>query len=436
VAALDARLSRDLDRHFLDKGASEVIHGHFYGFDGGFESGRVSKRWIEAAPESAYANAARGAYYLYRAKAARGGAFAQRTPRENFQRMSTLADTAVGHLKKALEIEPRLMEAHANLIELAKIDSRDDLMRETVETAEAMDPGCRAWAQDYLDSLLPKWGGSWEVYFAFAESRLKHVKKRPLISIVAAMPLIDAGLQLLNAERYEEALKVAEEAMRRSTHIAPMRDAAFAMESIDGADRWRQLMYLLAESRTPDGSPYAARIRGRLLFELAQDVEWAALAIERAVDMDPASAWGQRMLGMVRWRQNRLDEAFLAFDEAIADPGERKISLYAASSAAIETRQIERARPYVERLRREYPEFAWGWYFVGHLGTLEQDGYVEIGGETHEAFKKFVELADRKDPDQRRAAIETAQWLKLLEHDAARAERRAKRRAEQGGSEP
>ncbi len=244
------------------------------------------------------------------------------------------------------------------------------------------------------------------------------------------MPLIEEANQLRRAKRYEETLKVAEEAMRLSTHIAPMRDAGLSMAHIEGADRWRQLMYLLAESRTPDGSAPAAWARAELLLDHAKDLEWGAMALERAVAMEPANSWGQHSLGIVRVRQGRLEEAFSAFDEAIADPGVRESALYFASQAAIENQQLERARTYVTRLRREYPEQPWGWYFLGHLGTLEQDGRMEIDGETHRAFKTFVEVADRKDPDQRKAALDIAQWLKLVEHDAARAERQAKRRAE------
>lgn len=430
TAVLEERMKRELDRHFLDEGASEIIHGHFSVFDGKFESGRVTQRWLEAAPDSPFAHVARGIYYTRRAWGARGGAWAQKTPRENLQRMSALADIAVEHLEKAIELEPKLLVAHATLIDVANLASRDELMVRTVRAADQIDPGCRTWTQEYAISLEPRWGGSWESLQSFAKSREHHVSRRPMMAIVAAKPLIDQAYQLRIAERYEESLKVAEEAMRLSTHIGPMRDAGLSMVHIENADRWRQLMYLLAESRTSGGNPAAARVRAERLLDLAKDVEWGALALERAVAMEPANSWGHHSLGIVRVRQGRLEEAFPAFDEAIADPKLRESALYLASQAAIENQQLERARTYVTRLRREYPEQPWGWYFLGHLGTLEQDGRMEIDGETHRAFKTFVEVADRKDPDQRKAALDIAQWLKLVEHDAARAERQAKRRAE------
>jgi tetratricopeptide (TPR) repeat protein len=436
TAALDERLERELDRHFLDEGASEIIHGHFYAFEGKYEAGRVSQRWLEAAPDSPYAHAARGIYYVQRAWDARGGAFAQKTPRENFQRMSALVDTAVEHLDKAIELEPRLIVAHAALVEVASLASRDELMVRAVRAADQLDPGCRAWTQEYARSLEPKWGGSWESLRSFAESRERQIHRRPMMAITAAMPLIEEANQLRRAKRYEESLKVAEEAMRLSTHIAPMRDAGLSMVHIESADRWRQLMYLLAESRTPDGSEPAAWVRAELLLDLAKDLEWGAMALERAVAMEPANSWGQHSLGIVRVRQGRLEEAFPAFDEAIADPGVRESALYFASHAAIENKLFERARPYVDRLQREYPEQAWGWYFAGHLGFLEQDGHIEVGGDVHQAFKKFVELADRDDPDQRKASMEISRWLRVLDREASRAETRAERSLERDGKEP
>ncbi|WP_091462160.1 hypothetical protein [Frateuria terrea] len=60
LAALEARFKADLERHFVKQPFSEIIHSDFVAFDASQEAGRLSQRWLDQAPHSAFALTARG----------------------------------------------------------------------------------------------------------------------------------------------------------------------------------------------------------------------------------------------------------------------------------------------------------------------------------------------------------------------------------------
>lgn len=108
-AGLDALFQHDLERHFSADHFSEVIHTDFVPFEhAGNDANLLSQEWLEKAPESPFANLARGMYLLASARAARGVEWASDTPRENMDRMSDFAVMAARHIDKALRLEPRL----------------------------------------------------------------------------------------------------------------------------------------------------------------------------------------------------------------------------------------------------------------------------------------------------------------------------------------
>jgi len=63
LAALEARFKADLEHHFVKQPFSEIIHSDFVAFDAPQEAGRLSQRWLDPAPRSAFALTARGTYF-------------------------------------------------------------------------------------------------------------------------------------------------------------------------------------------------------------------------------------------------------------------------------------------------------------------------------------------------------------------------------------
>lgn len=403
VAALEARLAADLERHYSDKDFSENIHAHFFDIGGGSDSGRLTQAWIEAAPESPFAHVARGHWNRGMARMARGGRWASETPRENFERMDAYADAAIASYERALELEPRLTEAHAGIIAVARLGGRDAEMKRAVWQARELAPGCRFWGHALMVSLEPRWGGSYEQMAHFAYTLKPHFAERPMAAIVATMPKVHLANQLYRADKWSEAEVVAKDATRHTTHIAPYFDAGMAILRQGSGNRWEALMYLLGESRFPPGSAYAARRRGELIWDLTGDIEWAGLSIERAVQLEPENGLGQLLLGGIRGSQGRVDEAEAAYLEAMRDPAQRREALRYLSALLIAQGEVPRAARYVETLTKEYPDYGWGWFFNAMVVIDRKGGsFSPDDEEVMAAFKKFEQTADPEDPSQLR----------------------------------
>lgn len=60
-----------------------------------------------------------------------------------------------------------------------------------------------------------------------------------------------------------------------------------------------------------------------------------------------------------------------------------------------------KAAPYVDRLRREYPDDGRGLMFVIDLQAMQRGGDMDIA-----QMKQFLKRADREDPAQKRYAEE------------------------------
>lgn len=403
IEALETKLSAELERHYADKDFSENIHAHFFEIEGGSEWGRLTQAWIEAAPESPFAHVARGHWNRGMASMARGGKWASETPRENFERMDAYGDAAIASYERALELEPRLTEAHAGIISVARLGGREEAMKKAVRQARKLAPACRAWGHPLMVALEPRWGGSYPQMAQFAETLKPYIAERPMAAIVAAMPQVSLANQFYRAEKWREAEAVAKEATRHTTHRAPYYDAGVALLRQDSGNRWEALMYLLGESRFPPGNAYAARQRGHLIWELTGDVDWARLSIERAVELEPENGLGQWMLGGIHATQGRVDEAETAYLEAMRDPEHRRSALTNITSLLIMENQVPRAARYVETLTTEYPDYGWGWFY-NTLVVIDRKGGVfsPDDKEVMAAFDKFEQTADPDDPEQLR----------------------------------
>lgn len=401
IATLEATLRSDLQRHYSDDNFSEIIHAHFFDFDGSEESGRLTQAWVDAAPESPFAQVARGHWNRQMAGKARGTKWASETPRENFERMGQYNDAAIANYERALELEPRLTEAHAGIIDVATLGGHREAMASAVKRARELAPACRAWGHQLMGALEPRWGGSLEEMLQFAETVKPYVAERPLASIVAVMPQLTLANELYRAEKWSEAEDVARNATLKTTHIAAYRDAGLSIYHQKTGNRWEALMYLLGESRFPDGSAFAARQRGRLIWDLTKDGEWSALAVQRAVDLEPGNADGQWLLGVARAAQGRVDEAEVAFLEAMRDPAQRRAALSNVVSLLVKNEQVPRAARYVKTLTAEYPDYGWGWFYNA-LVIIDRKGgtFSPDDPEVMAAFDKFEQTADPNDARQ------------------------------------
>lgn len=414
IDQLEALLERSLARHFSQGDFGEDIHDVFdIVLAGGDErTDQVTASWLQGAPESAFANLARAAYYGGAAWKARGGRLVEETPRENLRRMSQAVAQAIPYLQKAVAINPRLVPAYTQMISLGRADSRPDLEQVGVRGAEVHDPACSEYATQWMRSLSPRWSGSYEEMLAFSSRLSKYVSTRPGLAVQIAAPYADRGDRLLSGKQYAEALEVLRIAVAIGSDEAALVDAGEAAINMPGgSDAHEELAYFLQAMRFGVSDAWVQRQIARHL--VSHEPEWALKYALGALQVDPDDTVAHYLAAVGYRTAGRYEDADREYRIAIEAPKRRQASLrevgamwlYASGSGKA---GAARAAPYIARLRREYPEDGYGWL----MAVDEQIVRAErLDGEL---MRQAVSRSDPDDPWQAQRAKQLQSVLESL----------------------
>jgi TonB family protein len=394
MAELDAMFRRDLERHFSADRFSEVIHLDFNPFDNaGNEANLLSQDWLEQAPESAFANLARGMHLLASARAARGGKWASETPRENLRRMDDFAVMAARHFDKALKLEPRLMPAYVAQINAASLNSMEELGESSFERANAVDPACRYVGKARMGALEPRWGGSYAQMRAYAKTLEPHLARRPLLSLVLVLPAIDQAKVAASAKENARVVALLEPASKIAPHIDLLTQLGTAMPHVH-ADEWETLARLLTAYRYDDDDYPAAFTRGRLISDLVGDPAWALPSMRHAAALRPDDPQAKYELGRVHQRLSNFSEAEALMTSAMATPRWHREALFELIRIAGEQADWAKTAQYGAQFTGQYPDVARGWFLYGY--ARRQQG---AQAEANAMFANFVRLAQQQKFD-------------------------------------
>lgn len=328
-AELDARFRADLDKHYLKEGFSEAIHRDFQVFDGGAESDRLSKLWLESAPQSAFALAARGEHYLRAAWNARGSQWASETDDWKLARMGMLASMATDLLQKSLEREPKLIHSYANLIDVARMHGADEMNLKAFTAGSRLDPLCRSLGIMRMASLRPRWGGSYEAMAAYSSQLAPFERDRPLVANVRAEYAAEQAWALARERKHKEIFGLLTPFAAESTAATIHRQLGWAM-AYGQIDPWTELVYMLQAVRFNDDASDYGEI-GRILEDMGES-EWASRMFEREVRFDPQNPEARIRLARSLFWLKRFEQAEPAYRATMNMPEHRRESLNALAA--------------------------------------------------------------------------------------------------------
>lgn len=408
-------------RHFSKDDYSEAIHEVFnYRIGDSDEAARVTRKWLESAPDSAYANLAYASYLADAARSARGERYVADTSREALRRMSELATRAIPYFLKALAVNPRLMPAYTGLIGIAMVDSQGDVEARAFAAAEKADPACTELANVHMRSLQPRWGGSYEQMLAYAKALSAHVAQRPQLAVYLAQPFSDRGDMLLKGDMYTtEASDILEIAVNTGTDEGALRSAAdLALNITDGKrDPDKALAYLLQETRFRGTNAWGMR---NIAWSLVRtEPEWSLKYALASIAADQESALGHYLAGAGYYNARRYEDADREYRIAIEDTEQRQASLrevaemwmWQGDMQEFEVRKANaaKAKPYIDRLVREYPDDG-----RGAIMAFWNDVFVNKTVR-EPAVRSVLGKVDRSDPWQARRAEQLETMLKQIE---------------------
>jgi len=408
-AGLETRLDQMLAHHF-DRDPGEDIHYAFDVFDDQLHLAKVdawTAAWLQQRPDSPYANLARGVFYETSAWDARGTKFSRQTPRENLRRMSDFVGRAIPLLDTAIRSNPRLMPAYEHLLDAALVDSRHDDEARAIKSAAAVDPACVGVATKRMQTMQPRWGGSYEDMLSYSAELARYVPGRPQLANAAAAPFADRGNWfVVNDQDTREAADVLDIAVRKSSDEDALNDAAEVAYNLSDAppDVWKGLAYLLQESRFRVSNAWGNGTLARTFVH--SDPEWSLRYASRLLSVKP-DAYAHYMLGAGYYNSRRFDDAEREYLIAANDPEQRKAALseladmwlFADSKLPAKARAAK-AKPIVDRLLAEYPQLGIAWYLRVMQGLIAEH---RIDMDSPEV-RNFLKYYDRANPRQTLAA--------------------------------
>lgn len=405
-AGLDALFQADLDKHFSKENFRETIHRDFDDFDGSPESNRVTRQWLDHAPDSAFALAARGTHLGNEAWKERGGKWSSETRDSNMARMSLLASMAIDLLKKSVEREPRLIHSYVRLINLGMVDSRNDVLQWAFERGEALDPGCRHLTLMKMISLEPRWGGDkrYRDMTAYAAHIAPYEERRPLVANTLSVIEADQASGVFANEQYKEKIALLKPVTLRSSFFDVYQTLGMSMAYSNDPDRWGELMYLLELYRFDEEDVKATPEVGRIL-SLVDEMDWAETVLAKAVKAHPDAGYAQVLFAGVAFELAHYAKAEAAYVAASKDPETRRDGLEGLISVLQRSGKEAGARRYAGLLTTEFPQYGRGWRLLADT-VRTSDPQAMIA-----ALEKFVETADRSDPRDAAEVENVTRWL-------------------------
>lgn len=118
-------------------------------------------QWVAQAPASYAALASRGLYYEGTGWAIRGPSWVQHTAPARLKTMSDMHTLAEADCEKALAIKPTLVACHVALINIARGAGDKERAGRRFDAARRALPASVFVAAARLESLTPRWGGSY-----------------------------------------------------------------------------------------------------------------------------------------------------------------------------------------------------------------------------------------------------------------------------------
>lgn len=167
------------------------------------------QQWINATPNNYQPYLARATFYYSYGWDARGGKFIHKTTASQLSAMKKHFTLAKSDISKSLSIYKQSVLPYCLLIGIAKTERNSDpSAKKLLKQALRYNPASFEVRQFFIDSLLPRWGGSYQAMVDFAEKAQPYAYKNKNIKTLQGYALLDAANILASDKNYQDAGKL------------------------------------------------------------------------------------------------------------------------------------------------------------------------------------------------------------------------------------
>ncbi|TQV86473.1 tetratricopeptide repeat protein [Aliikangiella coralliicola] len=174
----------------------------------------IFSRWLVATPNRYQPYLARAAFYYYQGWKARGSKWAKDTKSSQFRSMNNYFSKAKSDIKKAIKLNPKIVVPYCYLIGMAKAQGSQHSADSALREALKISPATYIVRTHYMDTLLPRWGGSYTKMQAFWESAKPFAIKNKKISLLEGLPIYEAANIQMSKGNHQMAESLYDEALQ------------------------------------------------------------------------------------------------------------------------------------------------------------------------------------------------------------------------------
>jgi tetratricopeptide (TPR) repeat protein len=167
---------------------------------------RFLEDWLSRSSEQCAPYIARALHWYAKGWNARGQQWASETSERQFRQMDQFFGMAEQDIQAALVINPKALSAHWMRINISNAIGEKEATKDALEKSMSIKPESLILRAAYMNSLLPRWGGSYSEMEQFASQSETFLSQNPSLAILRGYIDWDKGRILEKDDKYDAAL--------------------------------------------------------------------------------------------------------------------------------------------------------------------------------------------------------------------------------------
>lgn len=174
--------------------------------------------WVSST-QSAYAYLARASFYYNAGWDARGDKFSRKTSAGQFKSLAQLHSLAVNDAKQAKGLNSQLLYFYALTIALERTAEEYIDIDSVLQEAIALNPAAASYRDHYIESILPKWGGSYDAMQHFVNQQSEYFNLNPMLTTLAGYANAQNGFYAKNKGDFDLCISEYSKALSHGMNI-------------------------------------------------------------------------------------------------------------------------------------------------------------------------------------------------------------------------
>ncbi|MGB1077051.1 MAG: tetratricopeptide repeat protein [Bdellovibrionales bacterium] len=277
------------------------------------------KKWVQQAPDSAYANAVLGKFYFDKGFDARGGRWSSETSDDQFSGMRGNFKEAFKYLNTGLSKDPNIVFAHIAILNMIKTNSGANItpLSYMDRVPDKVKSQYAIWSH-LLQTIVPRWGGSNEEIMHVIDNEvpkyIKNISDQDRQTMMDTITYDQMQMAIAINNEFKKGLKIGKDSIKAKTEYAGVYEiASNGAQQLDDYKTCYKYGKIATQMRPYRGEGW--RRYGFCALKL-QKWEEANEAYRYKINIDGLSVYSVFQLGVTYMYLHQYDKAYALFKKS------------------------------------------------------------------------------------------------------------------------